>query len=354
MTAISSQVPTRTRAVILSGYLAGVLLCLGVSVTAFLLQRLETLLFGRAWLEALVLAILAGTAVRSWWAPPAMFRAGIAFSAKTLLEVAVVLLGASVSAGMIASAGPALLIGIAGVVAVAIPASFLIGRLLGLPTRMALLVACGNSICGNSAIAAVAPVIGADGDDVAASIAFTAVLGVVVVLGLPLLGAQLGLGGIRYGTLAGLTVYAVPQVIAAAAPLGAAAVQMGTLVKLVRVLMLGPVCLALSLLGPHLPGAGPDRVATTRVPLHRLLPWFIVGFLLLVAARSLGLIAPALVGLTASVATPLTVISMAALGLGVDVRTVARAGARVSLAVVLSLMTLAGISLMLIHALRLA
>ena len=72
-------------------------------------------------------------------------------------------------------------------VIIAIGASFGIGRALGLPKRMATLVACGNSICGNSAIAAVAPVIGADGDDVAASIAFTAVLGVVVVLGLPLL-----------------------------------------------------------------------------------------------------------------------------------------------------------------------
>ena len=113
--------------------------------------------------------------------------------------------------------GP-MLLGIASVVAVAILASYGIGRLLGLPVRMALLVACGNSICGNSAIAAVAPVIGADGDDVAASIAFTAVLGVLAVLGLPLLAPLLGLSGHQYGVLAGLTVYAVPQVLAATAP----------------------------------------------------------------------------------------------------------------------------------------
>ena len=80
-----------------------------------------------------------------------------------------------------------LLFGIATVVAIALGSSYVICRALGLPQRMAILVACGNSICGNSAIAAVAPVIGADGDDIASSIAFTAVLGVVVVLGLPLL-----------------------------------------------------------------------------------------------------------------------------------------------------------------------
>ena len=111
---------------------------------------------------------------------------------------------------------------------VAIPTSYVICRALGLPQRMAVLVACGNSICGNSAIAAVAPVIGADGDDVASSIAFTAVLGVLVVLGLPLLVPLLRLSLTQYGVLAGLTVYAVPQVLAATLPIGALSNQVGT------------------------------------------------------------------------------------------------------------------------------
>ena len=113
---------------------------------------------------------------------------------------------------------------------------------------MSVLVACGNSICGNSAIAAVAPVIGARADDVASSIAFTAVLGVVVVLGLPLLVPVLDLSLTQYGTLAGLTVYAVPQVLAATVPVSAISAQLGTLVKLVRVLMLGPVVVLLPVL----------------------------------------------------------------------------------------------------------
>src|SRR5690606_37559890 len=100
------------------------------------------------------------------------------------------------------------------------------------------LVACGNSICGNSAIAAVAPVIGATSRDVAASIAFTAVLGIGMVLSLPLLVPLLDLSETQFGVLAGLTVYAVPQVLAATTPVGALSVQLGTLVKLVRVLML--------------------------------------------------------------------------------------------------------------------
>ncbi len=93
--------------------------------------------------------------------------------------------------------------------------SFSLSRLLGLNTKLSILIACGNSICGNSAIAAVAPVIGADGDDIASSISFTAILGVLMVLGLPLLIPLLDLTATQYGILAGLTVYAVPQVLAA-------------------------------------------------------------------------------------------------------------------------------------------
>ncbi len=340
--------------------LPGILLCGGITVLAGLLQAVETHLVGHAYLEALVLAILIGVAVRTLWRPPDLWSDGIEFSAKQLLELAVALLGASVSASTMLAVGPGLLVGIAVIVAVAIVASYGICRCLGLPRRMAILVACGNSICGNSAIAAVAPVIGADGDEVASSIAFTAVLGVVVVLTLPLLAPLLGLSVTQYGVLAGLTVYAVPQVLAATLPIGALANQVGTVVKLVRVLMLGPVVLALSLLArglrdqtdegaPHITAG--ERPRRGRPALHQLVPWFIVAFLLVAALRSFGLIPAALLAPTASLTNVLTTTSMAALGLGVDVRVVARAGLPVSTAIILSLIFLCAISLALIHAL---
>lgn len=337
----------------------GLVLCLLVTVAAYAAESLEHAAFGKVWIEALVLAIVIGTVVRSLWNPPTHWQRGIDFAAKTLLEIAVVLLGASISTETLLATGVPMLLGIAAVVCVAIPASFAIGRLLGLPHRMALLVACGNSICGNSAIAAVAPVIGAESDDVAASIAFTAVLGVIVVLVLPELGSALGLAGHAYGAFAGLTVYAVPQVIAAAAPMGALALQAGTLVKLVRVLMLGPVCMALAIVAPRLP-ATRERVApvqakceSRRLPsLKRVVPWFIAGFLALMALRSFGAIPAPMLAPVNQTATVLTVISMAALGLGVDVRTVARAGVQVTAAVTLSLFALLGLAYCTLHLLH--
>ncbi|WP_430914051.1 YeiH family protein [Methylobacterium sp. sgz302541] len=347
--------PARTHALgaRLAGLLPGIGLCIAVTLVSLGIQHAEEGAFGHPYVEALVIAILLGMALRTAWAPSQRWRAGIAFSAKQLLEVAVMLLGASISFAAILASGPLLMGAIVATVVMTIFASFAISRGLGLPTRISILIACGNSICGNSAIAAVAPVIGADGDDIASSISFTAILGVVMVLGLPLLIPLFGLSANQYGILAGLTVYAVPQVLAATVPAGLAATQIGTLVKLVRVLMLGPVVVAFSLLAPRLRGDDPNPAPAKRLGLSKLVPWFILGFLVLAALRSLGLVPDLAIGPITKVAGLLTVVSMAALGLGVDVRILGRVGGRVTAAVTLSLLLLLAISLGLIHLLRL-
>lgn len=328
----------------------GILLCALLTIVATVLESAEVRFFHEPYLEALVLSIILGVAVRSLWNPSAFWADGIQFSSKILLEIAVVLLGASISAATVVALGPLLLAGIAGIVAIAIATSYGICRGVGLPQKMSILVACGNSICGNSAIAAVAPVIDADGDDVASSIAFTAVLGVVVVLGLPLLVPLLKLSLTQYGILAGLTVYAVPQVLAATLPIGALSNQIGTVVKLVRVLMLGPVVLGLSLVASRLrsdnSNVEKDRLG---IGLHQLVPWFIIGFLLVAALRSMGMIPTGVLKPLATTANVLTTVSMAALGLGVHVKVVAEAGLRVVVAVTVSLIVLALMSLTLIY-----
>lgn len=322
--------------------LPGVVLCVIVAAISSVLEILERHLFRHPYVEALVVAILLGMAVRSFWRPPERWQAGIAFSAKQLLEAAVMLLGASISFAAIAASGAALLGAIAATVIVTLVLSFGLSRMLGLSMRLAILIACGNSICGNSAIAAVAPVIGADGDDVASSVSFTAILGVVMVLGLPLLIPLLQLSATQYGILAGLTVYAVPQVLAATVPAGLVSTQVGTLVKLMRVLMLGPIVVVLALLAPRLQGGVRSKPS---VGFFRLVPWFILGFLALAALRSLEIVPSTVVGPLTGITGFLTVVSMAALGLGVDVRVLASVGGRVTAAVTLSLLILLAISI---------
>jgi len=319
--------------------LPGILLCCVITVAATLIEIVELHFAGQPYVESLVIAILLGVAIRVVWKPGPKWIPGIAFCAKFVLECAIVMLGALVSVATIFSLGSGLILGIALVVLVTIWASYLICRLLGLTQRLSILIACGNSICGNSAIAAIAPVIGAENDEIASSISFTAVLGVVVVLGLPLLVPILHLSLTQYGVLTGLTVYAVPQVVAATLPVGALSNQVGTLIKLVRVLMLGPVVLGFSLFSGLWRRPGDNR--PNRVPrLRDMVPWFISGFVCLIVIRSLGLIPRSALPAVTQTATLLTSIAMAGLGLGVELRAIARTGLRVTLAVTAFLIVL--------------
>jgi uncharacterized integral membrane protein (TIGR00698 family) len=323
----------------------GIALCGLVTLAAVAVQAVEETLIGHPYVEAIVIAILLGIAIRAIWEPDRRWLMGIAFAAKQLLELAVALLGASLTFGAIAASGMVLLGAIVIIVILALGASFGISRALGLPVRLSILIACGNSICGNSAIAAVAPVIGASSDDIISSISFTAVLGVIVVLGLPLLIPLMHLSETQYGVLAGMTVYAVPQVLAATVPAGLVSTQIGTLVKLVRVMMLGPVvaCIAVSAKGLRADRSAAGASKTNSF--FATVPWFIVAFFILAALRSLSLMPVAAVFPLQKAASILTIMSMAALGLGVDLRVIGRVGGKVTAAVTLSLLFLLALSL---------
>ena len=315
----------------------GLALCVVVAMGAWLGEQLEIVVFGQKWIDGLVLAIVLGTIIHTTCGLAPQLRAGVKFAAKFVLELAIVLLGGTISGAMLLDAGLPLLAGIVAVVVIALGTSYFIGRSVGLTPRLAALVACGNSICGNSAIMAAAPVIAAQHEDVAASVGFTAVLGMAVILLLPSSMQLLDLSAGQYGVVAGLSVYAVPQVLAATAHAGPLSSQIGTLVKLVRVLMLGPVVLVLGLI------AGGTRRAKFSPAL--LVPWFIVGFIVLMMARNVGLIPQSVSPIMSEGSTYLTLIAMAGLGLSVDLRSVLASGGRVLLAGTLSIATLVGLAL---------
>ena len=228
--------------------------------------------------------------------------------------------------------------------------SFGLSRMLGLPTKLSILIACGNSICGNSAIAAVAPVIGADGDDIASSISFTAILGVLMVLGLPLLIPLLQLSATQYGILAGLTVYAVPQVLAATVPAGIVSTQIGTLVKLVRVLMLGPIVVGLSLFVARRRKRQAEQREGRPVSPFKLVPWFIIGFLVLAALRSFQLVPDLVIApVTKTAVDPHRRLDGGARPRRRCPRSRRRSADRVTAAVTLSLLLLLALSIGLVH-----
>ncbi|MEO6877419.1 MAG: putative sulfate exporter family transporter, partial [Gemmatimonadaceae bacterium] len=294
--------------------LPGLAATIAVSVVSVAGGRLEEILFGHATIEPLVLAIIVGMVARTARGDSPAMESGVRFAAKEVLEVAVFLLGATMDVPRLFASGPALAGGIAVLVCLALASGIVVGRLAGLSPKLAVLVACGNAICGNSAIAAVAPVIGADREDVAASIALTAVLGVIVVICLPLLITPLALSHYQYGVLAGLSVYSVPQVLAAAFAVSTLSGQVATVVKLARVLMLGPVVVFFAL--------RTHRGSAAALSFWKVVPWFVLGFVVLAALRSAGAIPDALSNAAKSASGWFMIAAMAALGLGVDVRAV--------------------------------
>lgn len=330
----------------LRSLLPGVALCTLVALTAAIVEWAEVMATGHRWLEAIVLAILIGALLRTGWPPPSRFEAGVRYTAKTVLEFAVALMGATIGFSTVIAAGLPLILGVVLTVLGAIAASFVLGRAFGLPPRMAVLVACGNAICGNSAIVAVAPAIDADRRDVATAVAFTAVLSIAIVVALPLIAIGLRLNPLAGGALAGLTVYAVPQVVAAAGPMGPVALQIGTVVKLARVLMLGPVVTCLSLAR----ACRTKRCAQSHgAGILQYLPPFILAFIALAMLRFLGVFPDSLIRPAGAASNVLTHLAMAGLGLSVDLRSVWAAGPRMACVVTLSLLTLTAMALSLLY-----
>lgn len=337
-----SQAKVMTSARTLPAWAPGAALMVVIGAVAYGLAEFETYAIGYPLIEALVLALLIGLAARNLLGDGSkVFAPGASLVAKHVLEVGVAFIGASVYMPDILRAGPALLILVLGGVTAGIVVSFAVGRMLGLGVHLAALIAIGNSICGNSAIAALAPVIGAEKKDVASAIGLTAVIGVVLVLGLPLLIAPFALSLYQYGVVAGMSVYAVPQVVAAAYPVSELSGNVATLVKLTRVLLLGPavVCIGIAF------RVWGSRVGAASTKLSTYVPWFVAVFLVFAAIRSVDLLPTALIDPARLTSRTLTMIAMAGLGFGVDIRTVRAVGPRVGVAVVISLLFLATVTL---------
>lgn len=314
----------------------GLALATGLAVLGAALATVLPRLLGRGAPDTIVLALLLGVAVRARWMPDERFAAGIHVAGKDVLEWAIVLLGLTTNLQAFARAGAALLAGIVASVALSLLAGFVVGRAAGLTHAHALLVASGNAICGNSAIVAVSAVNGASKEEVASSIAYTAVFGVAVVLALPLLVPLVGLSDVQFGVVAGLTVYAVPQVLAATYPVSVVSGQTGMLVKLARVVLLGPVVLLIALWERRrgvAAASGPSAVPSAR----SYLPWFVSAFLVAAVLQTAGVVPVPVTTAARSVSHWATVVSMAALGLAVEVKALRRVGGRVAAAVTASL-----------------
>jgi uncharacterized integral membrane protein (TIGR00698 family) len=276
-----------------------------------------------------IVAIVGGVLVRNLLPLPKAAVESAKGLARRVIPATIVLAGAGLNLRLVATVGPMALAITVACMAIAMAATLWLARLFGVVHRTAMLIGAGTAICGTSAIVAVGPLIGAEDNDLMLSIGTINILGLVLMFVLPAIGGLLRLSDQAFGVWAGTTIHAVPQVVAAGFAYSAAAGRLATLVKLVRVTMLAPFLFLLGFL--HVRRRGPS----VAIPYSRLVPPFVYGFLALSLANTLALLPVlqfrfgsfALADLLANLGELLLTLSMAAMGLEVNIRFLARTGA---------------------------
>lgn len=307
----------------------GTLVCLLIAVPAWLLGSQFPVVGGP------VIAILAGMVIASFWTPKDSINKGIKFTSKYILQTAVVLLGFGLDMGVILQTGKQSLPIIVCTISTSLIVAFVLMKLLKAPANTATLIGVGSSICGGSAIAATAPVIGADDDEVAQSISVIFFFNVLAAIIFPILGHTLGFdttSGEAFGIFAGTAVNDTSSVTAAAATwdnmwsLGTATLDKAVTVKLTRTLAIIPITLVLAAWNARKADTKSEKFSLKRAfPLFILL--FVIASLITTAGSSLGV--------AASVFAPLKdlskffiVMAMAAIGLGSNMVKLIKTGAK--------------------------
>ncbi|PMC75448.1 YeiH family protein [Brachybacterium sp. UMB0905] len=274
-------------------------------------------------ISALIVAIVAGIVVANTVGLPTILQPGSMVAAKRLLRIGIVLLGLQVVIGDLLGLGVGALGVVVAVVAGGIGITLALGRLLGIPRELTLLVACGFSICGAAAVAGASGV--TDPEEkrpelTATALALVVLFGTGMIALIPFGAAALGLDEHSAGLWAGASIHEVAQVVAAGGAIGGGALTVAVIVKLARVLMLAPVMAGLSLYTRRVSGDGGHRPP--------IMPLFVAGFLAMVVLGSLVPLPSAVLSGASFAQTLLLAAAMFALGTGVRIRDLLSLGPR--------------------------
>lgn len=267
----------------------------------------------------LLVALVLGVVMANLATVSPLLAPGLGWTGRALLRAGVVLLGFQLSLRDVVGLGPGVLIVVGLVVVTGVAGGRWLGARLGLPPTLSLLIACGFSICGAAAVAAVDGSIDADDEEVATSVALVVAFGTLMIGLLPGLAAVVGLSHHAAGLWAGASIHEVAQVVAAGGVIGGGAVGAAVVVKLARVLLLAPVLTWV--------GAAHRAVPTTgaRPP---MVPLFVLGFCGLVVVHTLVAVPHATLVGVGQVQTFLLATAMCALGAGVRLGALRAAGPR--------------------------
>jgi uncharacterized integral membrane protein (TIGR00698 family) len=257
------------------------------------------------------------------------------------LRIGITLLGARLTLGQLLATGAASIVGIVVVVGVALMLGTWLARRLGVVPPLSALITVGMAICGNSAILALSPIVGAKHRDTAYAVSTITIFGLVGVLLLPVIGRVVHMSDPVFGTWAGLAVNDTAQVVATGYAFSPGAGDVATVVKLTRNLAILPVLLGATWFVARSAASSPEGATPAAGPtpsrlalVSRAVPWFVVGFVVVAGLRSAGLLdAPVpgggtLADLCSTLAALLILVALAGVGMATDVRSLRAVGGR--------------------------
>ena len=273
-----------------------------------------------------VIALFIGMILNNYINTEGLLKDGIKFTSKRLLKFSIILLGASLNIKMVLNVGRLSIYVMVFTLATCFGLGHFIGKALGLNWKMSNLISAGTGICGGSAIAAIAPVIDADDTDIAYAMSATFLFDMLMIILFPIMGKALGLSDIAYGLWTGTAVNDTSSVVAAGFAFSEGAGDFAVMVKLTRTLAIIPTVIIFSLINNHIKKKDGGKTQSHKLSITSILPYFILGFLIMVGLNSAGVFRVKTSDLLKNLSKFLMVAALAAIGLNTKFNEMKKSG----------------------------
>lgn len=302
-------------------YLPGIVLSFLIALVASWAGAMVPLVGGA------VFGILIGITAGSLFAVGEPVSPGVQFTSKKILQWAVMILGSGLGLGQVYATGASSLVIILVTISSALIVAVIAGRFLRVPFNLKSLIGVGTAICGGSAIAAVAPVIEAEDQEISYAISTVFMFNVIAVFIFPPLGHLFGMSQEGFGLFAGTAINDTSSVVAAGYTYGNAAGDHATIVKLTRTLMIIPIALAFVVVMMRRKKAAQGGTGAS-FTIAGIFPWFILGFLAMSALNTSGILGVHVISVLKDAGKFLIVMALSAIGLKTDLRKMLATGPR--------------------------
>lgn len=278
---------------------------------------------------ASVIALFIGMIINGIKKPSPFLSKGLQFTSKKILKFAIILLGASLSIGTVLNVGKLSVEVMVFTLLTCFGGGYFVGKALGLNWKLSNMISAGTGICGGSAIAAMAPVIDADDNDIAYAMSATFLFDMAMIVLFPIMGRWLGLSDMAYGLWSGTAVNDTSSVVAAGYAYSEAAGDFATMVKLTRTLSIIPTVLVFAFINVRMKrkeAVAYDGNIETKIKFSSLFPWFILGFVALAVINSAGIIPKTVSSVMKEISKFLMIAALAAIGLNTDFSEMKKSG----------------------------